>query len=167
MRFTSASFATSPTAASARPPRRSIIATVSLAALASMSATTTEAPSFAKRSAPSRPCPIPAPVMNATFPASRMSDPLEVPLQLPARDHLVEGLELEPRRVQVVLVDFLAEGFASHLALLERRHRLAQRARHLRQAAVLVRVAVVEGRRLELLVDAMEPRRDGRGEGQV
>src|SRR5258708_25556184 len=47
----------------------------------------------------------------------------------------------------VVLVDFLAEGFASHLALLERRHRLAQRARHLGQAAVLVRVAVVEGDR--------------------
>src|SRR5437016_831721 len=54
MRFTSASFETSPTAASACPPRRSIIAAVSLAALASMSATTTEAPSFAKRSAPSR-----------------------------------------------------------------------------------------------------------------
>src|SRR6059058_1015834 len=104
--------------------------------------------------------------MQPSLPAA-WSDPLEVPLELPARDHLVEGLELEPRGVEVVLVDLVAERLARDLAPLERRHRLTQRARHLRQAAVLVRAAVVEGRWLELLLFAGEPRRDGRGESQV
>jgi len=51
MRRTSASSATSPIVARARPPRRSTSATVSFAAFASMSATTTPAPSSARETA--------------------------------------------------------------------------------------------------------------------
>src|SRR5207249_4168422 len=71
MRSTSLSIATSPTTASASPPAASIRLTVSFAAFASMSATTTLAPSAAKSCAASRPIPMPAPVMSAVFPLSR------------------------------------------------------------------------------------------------
>src|SRR5262249_8602964 len=157
------------------------------------------APSRAKSSAASRPCPIPAPVMNATFPlslidtpdvwrrarlrrarrgvrghrrsAARVSarashglpdqlNPLAVPLALPARDAPVERRELEPRRVQVVRVDGVAERLAGHAAPLELGDGLAERAGHLRELRVLVGVAAVERRRLQLLLDAVEARGD-------
>src|SRR5438552_3098413 len=72
MRLTSSSMATSPTAASACPPAFSTSATVSSAALSLMSHTTTRAPSPAKRTAASRPIPIPAPVISAILPSSLM-----------------------------------------------------------------------------------------------
>src|SRR6266496_5147710 len=72
MRLTSSSMATSPTAASAWPPAVSTSATVSSAALLLMSHTTTRAPSPAKRTAASRPIPIPAPEISATLPSSLM-----------------------------------------------------------------------------------------------
>src|SRR5215472_5363353 len=100
-----------------------------------MSATTTRAPSSAKRIAHSRPMPIPAPVMIATLPARRpgISDPLEVAHELPVRDRLIERLLLESRRVEVVLDDAIAERGARHLRPAQLVDGLAQRLRHLRQ----------------------------------
>src|SRR5438045_1044910 len=71
IRSTSASTATSPVTASACPFVRCTSATVSAAALPSMSATMTRAPSSANSTADSRPIPIPAPVISATFPFNR------------------------------------------------------------------------------------------------
>src|SRR5690349_19523701 len=156
-RSTSASSATSQGTASARPPRRSIVRAVSRAARSFTSATMTLAPSLANRSAPSRPWPIPAPVMNATLPLSRTqsSDALEVPLAFPVRDHGVERFELEPRRVEIVVVDRFAERAPRDRAALELGDRLAQRAGHLRQRGVLVGIAPIERWRVELLLDAV------------
>src|SRR5689334_12396261 len=95
------------------------------------------------------------------------SDPLEVPLELPGGDDLVLRLELEPRRVEAVLVHRVAERLAREAALLQLGDRLAERAGDLRERRVLVRVAAVERRRLELPLDAVETRRDRRREGEV
>src|SRR6266478_7167375 len=206
MRLTSSSMATSPTAASACPPAFSTSATVSSAALSLMSHTTTRAPSPAKRTAASRPIPIPAPVISAILPSSLMLmlcrrllspphpalspsggegsrspsplwgegrvrgpslDSLEKSHQLPVGHGLDEGLLLETAVVEVVRHDAFAEGLARQLRPLELVERLAQRLRDLAELRVLVGVAVVEPGRLELLVDAVEARGDGRGEGQV
>src|SRR5207249_5580321 len=85
----------------------------------------------------------------------------------PARDDLVLGLELEPGGVEIVLVDRLAERLAREAALLERRDRLAERARNLGQRRVLVRVPTIERRRLELPLDSVQAGGDRRGEGEV
>src|SRR2546425_2549404 len=106
-------------------------------------------------------CP-PAPSLS-----SPSSDPLEVAHELPVGDRLVEGLLLEPRGVQVVLDDALAEGRARDLRALELGDRLAQRLGHLGERRVLVRVALVELRRLEPAREAVEPRGDRRGEREV
>ena len=65
----------SPTLATAAPPAAVTRRTVSSAALASMSPTTTLAPSRANCTAPARPMPEPAAVIAATLPSSRMSVP--------------------------------------------------------------------------------------------
>src|ERR1700678_3436863 len=57
------------------PPASHTWATASLAASSSMSATTMLAPSSANRRADALPIPLPAPVMIAVFPASRMGAP--------------------------------------------------------------------------------------------
>src|SRR5437016_10948891 len=106
-------------------------------------------------------CP-PAPSLS-----SPSSDPLEVAHQLPVGDRLVEGLLLEPRGVQVVLDDALAEGRARDLRALELLDRLAQRLGHLGERRVLVRVALVELGRLEPARDTVEPRRNRRGEREI
>src|SRR5262249_42618559 len=73
---TSGSSETSARTDVAVPPAAFTSATVSSARSASMSAQTTRAPSPAKRSAPARPTPEPAPVTTATFPSSStISDP--------------------------------------------------------------------------------------------
>src|SRR5438034_1932039 len=129
IRFTSSSTATSPTAACAWPPAFSTSATVSSAALLLMSHTTTRAPSAAKRTAASRPMPMPAPVISAVLPLSLSGilDSLEEPHELPVGDGLVEGLLLETAMVQVVLHHGLAEGLARQLGALQLVERLAQR----------------------------------------
>src|SRR5262249_44839919 len=171
IRRTSSSAATSPIAASASPPARLTSATVSPAAAPSMSQTTMRAPSAAKSRAASRPMPIPAPVISATLfaslPAIRRSDALEVSDQLPVRDHLVERLLLEPAMVQIVLDHLVAEGFPRGARALQLLQPLAEGLRDLGDGRVLVRVALVQWRALELLLHAMEPRCDGGGESQV
>src|SRR5215813_7306352 len=148
MRRTSSSAATSPTAATACPPARAISETVSSAARRSMSQTTTDAPSSAKSSAPSRPMPIPAPVISATLSLSRpgiaRSDPLEVADQLPVRDGLIEGLLLEPAVVQVVLDHLLAKSLPRDARALQLRQPFAERLRHLGEGGVLVGVAFID-----------------------
>src|SRR5689334_16166504 len=171
MRWTSASTATSPETASAWPPVASTFFTVSVAAAASMSATMTRAPSSANSTAASRPMPAPAPVMNATLFLSRSampsSNPFEVADQLPVRHRLIERLLLEPRGMQVVVDDTVAERGACDAALLELADRFAERLRDLGQRGVLVGVALVGLRRLQLARDAMQAGRDRRREGEV
>src|SRR5215470_277602 len=169
IRFTSSSTATSPTAACAWPPAFSTSATVSSAALLLMSHTTMRAPSAAKRTAASRPIPMPAPVIRAILFVSLFGilDPFKEPHELPVGDGLVEGLLLEPAVVEVVLDDSLAEGLARQLRALQLVERLAQRLGHLAELGVLVGVAVVEPGRLEPLVDPVKAGRDRRGEGEI
>src|SRR5215471_10304176 len=173
MRSTSDSTATSPIAATASPPVRVTSATVSAAAARSISATTMQAPSEANRIEASRPIPMPAPVISATLPASLglisppRSDPLEVPDQFPVGDGLVERLLLEATVMQVVLDHAGTERLARDLGPRELVERLAQRLRHLRERRVLVGVALVERRALELPGDAVEARRDRRGEREI
>src|SRR3984893_5558832 len=183
-----------------------------------MSQTTIFAPSSAKRTAASRPIPMPAPVMSATFPLSlvpirfrvslspprpsggeasggaRVSrspsprwgggrvrgprvrgprvrgpwlDSLEQPDELPVCDRLIEGLLLEVSVVEVVLHHGLPEGLARHLGALKLPDGFPERLRHLRELRILVGVAVVWLRRLELLVNSMKSRGDGGREGEV
>src|SRR2546422_1019282 len=99
--------------------------------------------------------------------SSPPSDPLEVAHQLPVRDHLVEGLLFEPGGVQVVLDDALTQGGARDLRALELGDRLAQCLGHLGERRVLVRVPLVELGRLQPARDAVEPRRDRRGEREI
>src|SRR5437870_1497727 len=106
-------------------------------------------------------CP-PAPSLS-----SPSSDPLEVAHELPVGDRLVEGLLLEPRGVQVVLDDSLAEGRARDLRALELDDRLAERLGHLGERRVLVRVALVELGRFEPARNAVEPRGDRGSEREV
>ncbi len=71
IRVTLHSSATSVLTKSARPPAFWIVPAVSRPVASSRSAITTAAPSSAKSSAVARPIPAPAPVITATFPASR------------------------------------------------------------------------------------------------
>src|SRR5712692_10303810 len=121
IRLTSSSTATSPTAANAWPPAFSTSATVSSAAALLMSHTTTRAPSAAKRTAASRPIPMPAPVISAVLPVSLSGilDSLEEPHELPVGDGLIEGLLFETSVVEVVLDHGLAEGLARQLRALQ------------------------------------------------
>src|SRR4029077_7526571 len=187
MRFTSASIATSPTTARASPPARLTRSTVSAAAWPFRSATTIRAPSRANRTAASRPMPMPAPVMSATFFSSRPAispvlpplpsgeragvrgglDSLEVADELPVGDRLVVGLLLEAAVLEVVVHHLGPEGGPRDLRPLQLRERVAQRLRHLGQRRPLVGVALEHGRRGELLLYAVEPRRDGGREGEV
>src|SRR5438552_11520235 len=92
---------------------------------------------------------------------------LEQSQQFPVGDGLVEGLLLEAAVMEVMLDDSLAQGLARQLRPLELGECLPQRLGHLAELRVLVGIAVVKLGRLELLVDAVETRGDGRGEGQV
>src|SRR5215471_11986198 len=169
MRSTSASSATSPCTASAVPPARATASTVWWAAASSMSATTTRAPSPANRRAAARPMPIPAPVMTATLSARRsaISDALGVPHQLPVRDGAIEGLLLEAGGVQVMLHDRVTERGGRHRRAFELGDGFAQRLRHLGERGVLVGIALVETRRLELGCDPVETRGHGGREGEI
>src|SRR5260370_93664 len=89
-------------------------------------------------------------------------DAIEVAHQLPVGHGLVERLLLEPRGVEVVLDDALAERRARRPRALELGDRLTERLGHLRERRVLVGLALVELRRLELGCDAVDPRRDPR-----
>src|SRR3989441_521405 len=110
---------------------------------------------------------IPGAYPSAPLLSSPPSDPLEVAHQLPVRDHLVEGLLFEPGGVQVVLDDALTQGGARDLRALELGDRLAQCLGHLGERRVLVRVPLVELGRLQPARDAVEPRRDRRGEREI
>src|SRR5262245_8359128 len=160
MRRTSSSTATSPIATTASPPACFTNETVSSAARRSMSQTRMRAPSSAKRRDASRPIPIPAPVISTPFFASRpaiaSSDPLEVADQLPVRDRLVERLLLQAPVVEVMLDDLVAEGLACHARALQLAQAFTQRLRDLCKCPVLVRVALVHLRGLELLLDPVK-----------
>src|SRR6185295_11653770 len=94
-------------------------------------------------------------------------DALEVAEEFPVSDGLVERLLLEPAVVQVVLDDFRPEGRARRRGSIELVEGLPERLRHLGERRVLVRIALVEGGRLELLRHAVKARGDGRGEGKI
>src|SRR5512140_694069 len=126
IRSASSARETSATTTSASPPAARISPTVACAALAFRSTATTRAPSFAKRIALSRPIPLAAPVMRATFPFSLMSCPFEEARPLPGRDDLVELPLLGPQEMEVVLEHGVAERLARKGALLEERGRVAQ-----------------------------------------
>src|SRR6185503_3737321 len=94
------------------------------------------------------------------------SDPLEVPLPFPVRDEAVEEPLLGSRVVEVVVDDLVAERGARHGPRLERGDRVAQgRGEPLRVG--LVCVALERRRRLELLLEPVEARRDQRREREV
>src|SRR5262245_34591498 len=95
------------------------------------------------------------------------SYPLEVAHELPIGDGLIEGLLFQSCRVEVVIDDAVAEGRARHLRTLELGDGLAQRLGDLGQRAVLVGVALVELRRLEAALDAVQAGRDGGREGEI
>src|SRR5882724_5056516 len=105
----SAAFDTSAGTYVAWPPRSAIMRTVSRPASSLRSAATMRAPSVAKSRADSLPMPLAAPVISATLSRRRIrfppSDPLEVAQSLPVGDRRVEGLELFPEEVRVVLDD--------------------------------------------------------------
>jgi len=67
----SSALVTSAWKAVALPSARSTMTTVWRAVFSSRSTATTSAPSVAKRMALSRPMPLPAPVISATFPSNR------------------------------------------------------------------------------------------------
>src|SRR3990172_7594751 len=71
--WTSTRSVTSPTTAAARPPASRTSPAACSNGPASRSPSTTQAPSWPKRSAVARPMPLPAPVIQATFPSSFMS----------------------------------------------------------------------------------------------
>src|SRR4029453_732743 len=178
IRRTCASTATSPTTARASPPALRTNSTVSAAARALRSHTTMRAPCSANRTEASRPIPMPAPVISATFRSSLpgispsplgnpRSDSFEVAQQLPVGDRLIESLLLEPPGLEIVLDHLRPEGVTGDPGALQLGQGLAQRLRHLGQRAVLVGVAVEHGRRLQLLLPPVQARRDGGREGQV
>src|SRR5262245_54714696 len=82
------------------------------------------------------------------------SDPLEVPQQLRVGHGLIEGLLRETRGVQVVIDDAVTERRPGDLRALQLTDGLAEGLGHLGQRGVLVGVAFVEARRLELAGDA-------------
>src|SRR5438874_10839554 len=87
----------------------------------------------------------------------RALDSLEVSSQLPVGYGAVETLPLEPVRVQVVLDHVIAEGFARHLALVQRIDRLGQVPRHAWQILRRVGVATTLRWQGELLLHAVQP----------
>src|SRR5712691_3038528 len=94
-------------------------------------------------------------------------DALEMADELPVGHRLVEGLLLEPPMLKVMLDHLVAERLARHPRAPELVERLPERLGDLRQRRVFVGIALVDLGRLELLLDAVQPRRDGGGEGQV
>src|SRR5438067_507311 len=188
----SASFAFDTSAANARPP---ISRAVASAASPFTSTQTTFAPSRANSRADAWPMPLPAPVIRATFPLSLMPSPnqqgarcaplpmpvpasgrgaqrapschLEVAPPLPVRHGRVEFPLLGAEEVEIVIDHLLAERLPRPGALGERADRLAQRVRHLRQLRRRVDVAVERGRRLDVVLDAVESRGERRGEGEI
>src|SRR6185503_19828818 len=104
---------------------------------------------------------------DGPFSASCALDALEVAEEFPVGDGLVECLLLEPAVVQVVLDDLRPERRARRRGPIEFVEGLAQRLRHLGEPRVLVRITLVEGRRLELLRQSVKPRGDGSGEGEI
>src|SRR5712692_5945073 len=94
-------------------------------------------------------------------------DPLEMADELPVGHRLVEGLLLEPPMLEVMLDHLVAEGLARHPRAPELVERIAQSLGNLRQLRARIRVPLEHRRQLELLLDAVQPRRDGGGEGQV
>src|SRR5436305_7572862 len=87
----------------------------------------------------------------------RALDSLEVSSQLPIGYGAVETLPLEPGRVQVVLDDVIAEGFARDLALVQRIDRLGQVVRRAWQILRRVGVATKLRGQGELVLDAVQP----------
>src|SRR5258708_1162596 len=140
-----------------------------------MSATHTLAPSLEKRSAASRPMPLAAPVITATLPSSRpinpphpppKTPPPPSPLALVAGPALVELRLFSTREVEVVVDDVVAERLARHLSFLQRGDGVAQRVRESLHVG-FVRVAFELGRHLELLLDAVQARRQQGRECQI
>src|SRR5579864_5672352 len=91
---------------------------------------------------------------------------LEHPLPLVARDRLVEEPLLRPRVVQVMLDDLVAEQRARDRPALEPLDRVAQRVREALDIG-LIRVPLERRSELEALLDAVEPRREQRGEREI
>src|SRR5262245_7925634 len=69
--------------------------------------------------------------------------------------------------MEVVVDDLLPERSARPGALRQRMDRFAERVRDLGEIARAVDVALERGRRLHVILDAVEPRGDGGGEGEV
>src|SRR5947209_8068019 len=91
---------------------------------------------------------------------------LEHPLALVARHDLIEQLLLRPRVVEVVVDDLVAEQPACSCSLLELDDRIAQRMRESLRVG-FVRIPLERRFELELLLDAVEPRREQRRKREI
>src|SRR5260221_4195465 len=128
------------------------------------SATQTFAPSDEKRIAASRPMPPAAPVITATLPSSLPT--LEEPRALVVGHDFVEHRLFSLRVVEIVIDHVVAERLPRHLSVLQLCDGFAHRVRKPFDVG-LVCVAFELGRQLELLLDAMEARRQQGGEGEI
>src|SRR3954471_6009097 len=94
------------------------------------------------------------------------SEPLETTDPLPIGDRRIEGLELDARVVQVVLDDRVAEGLLRHGRVGEQLGGVAE-VRWNAWGIGAVGVALEDRLELELVLDAVQPARDERGDRQV
>src|SRR5215203_5110183 len=96
-------------------------------------------------------------IFNAQFIISIELRSLKVALALPRSHHLVKLALLSLDEVQVMLGHIRAEGLARKLAVLELVNRLAQCARHARQIACGIDIALEDFRRLDFVGNAIKP----------
>src|SRR4051812_16769021 len=95
------------------------------------------------------------------------SYPLEVTLAFPVRDRLVVGGRLGAVEMRIVLDDLGAECARGEIAGGKKLDGVAQAVGHPRQALRGVDVADEAFRRVDAVRDAVEPRGERRGEGEV
>src|SRR6266542_2044467 len=143
----------------ALPPAASICSTVSRPPASATSATTTLAPSRAKRSAASRPMPLPAPVISATLSLRRIVlASLEEARLLPVRHGLVELPLLRAKEMDVVVHELLAEYLTRKGARREPVGRVPQALRNPGERLGRVGVPLKDRRRLGAARDAVQSR---------
>src|SRR6266508_5267633 len=152
----------------ALPPADPICSTVSRPPASATSATTTLAPSLAKRSAASRPMPLPAPVISATLSLRRIVlASLEEARLLPVRHGLVELPLLRAKEMDVVVHELLAECPTRKGTRREPVRRVSQALRNPRERLGRVGVPPEDGRRLRAERNPVQPRGESSGVGQI
>src|SRR6266508_5275954 len=152
----------------ALPPADPICSTVSRPPASATSATTTLAPSRAKRSAASRPMPLPAPVISATLSLRRIVlASLEEARLLPVRHGLVELPLLRAKEMHVVVHELLAECPTRKGTRREPVRRVSQALRNPGERFGRVGVPLEDRRRLGAARDAVQSRGESGGIGQI